>query len=455
MAIKFVAYYVYMRKTLLVAITLFISSIAFTQKVKPGVNKIKIKTKASITTAEKKILPGAFQTAEYVPMLRRKRVAIFANHTATVGNTHLVDTLQKLGIKIVKIFGPEHGFRGTADAGEKVDNYIDKQTGIPVISLYGRKRKPSAEDLADVDVMLFDIQDVGVRFYTFISSLQEFIESAVEHKKPLIILDRPNPNGFYVDGPVLDTAYKSFVGMQPVPVVYGMTIGEYANYLIGEGLLDKNIMSGVMMNMVHDALKTGNNTTSATPKITVIKCLNYTHKSKYILPQKPSPNLPDAGSVYWYPSTCFFEGTALSEGRGTEKPFQIFGHPLLPKSLYAFTPKSTPGATSPKLKDQLCYGWNISGSNEEVLQQVNNHIQIKYLLEAYKLFPRKDSFFLMPKKAIVNPTEVSFNKLAGNGTLMQQIIEGKTEEEIRASWEPKLSAFKKIRKRYLMYPDFE
>jgi uncharacterized protein YbbC (DUF1343 family) len=457
MPIKFVGitYTVVMKKLVLIAITFLICSIAFAQKAKPGKSKTKIKTKTVAASAEKKILPGAFQTAEYVPMLKGKRVGVFANHTATVGNIHLVDTLKKLGIKITKIFGPEHGFRGTADAGEKVDNYIDKQTGIPVISLYGKKRKPSAEDLVDVDVMLFDIQDVGVRFYTFISSLQEFIESAVEHKKPLIILDRPNPNGFYVDGPVLDTAYRSFVGMQPVPVVYGMTIGEYANYLVGEGLLDKDIMASVMMGMVNDALKTGDNKTSATPKITVIKCRNYTHNSKYILPQKPSPNLPDAGSVYWYPSTCFFEGTVLSEGRGTDKPFQIFGHPLLPKNLYAFTPRSTPGATSPKLKDQLCYGWNISGSNEQVLQQVNNHIQLKYLLEAYKLFPGKDTFFIKPKKADIKPTEIFFNKLAGNADLMQQIIEGKTEQEIRASWQPKLSAFKKIRKRYLMYPDFE
>jgi len=444
-----------MKKFLLIAITFLMSSIAFAQKTKATTNKIKEKAKIVSTTSQKKILPGAFQTKEYVPMLKGKRVGIFANHTATVGNVHLVDTLQKLGIKITKIFGPEHGFRGTADAGEKVENYVDKQTGIPVISLYGKKRKPSAEDLEDVDVMLFDIQDVGVRFYTFISSLQEFIESAVEHKKPLIILDRPNPNGFYVDGPVLDTTYKSFVGMQPVPVVYGMTIGEYANYLVGEGLLDKEIMASVMMGMVHDALKTGASNTTAVPKITVIKCRNYTHKSKYILPQKPSPNLPDAGSIYWYPSTCFFEGTVLSEGRGTEKPFQIFGHPSLPKNLYAFTPHSTPGATSPKLKDQLCYGWNLSGTNEEVLQKVNNRVQIKYLLDAYRLFPEKDNFFIVPKKTDVKPTEIFFNKLAGNADLMQQIIAGKTEQEIRASWEPKLSAFKKIRKRYLMYPDFE
>jgi uncharacterized protein YbbC (DUF1343 family) len=366
-----------------------------------------------------------------------------------------VDTLQKLGVKITKIFGPEHGFRGTADAGEKIDNYIDSRTGIAVISLYGKKRKPTAEDLEDVDVLIFDIQDVGVRFYTYISSLQEFIESAVQNKKPLIVLDRPNPNGFYVDGPVLDTAYRSFVGMQPVPVVYGMTMGEYANFLVGQGLLDQSVMAGAMLGMAQDALKTGNEKPLANPKITVIKCRNYTHKSRYLLPEKPSPNLPEAGSIYWYPSTCFFEGTVLSEGRGTEKPFQIFGHPSLPKSLYAFTPRPTPGATNPKLKEQLCYGWNLSGSNEQILEQVNNQIQIKYLLEAYKLFPDKDSFFIIPKKADVKPTEIFFNKLAGNSQLMQQVIEGKTEKEIRESWEPGLNAFKKIRKKYLLYPDFD
>jgi uncharacterized protein YbbC (DUF1343 family) len=402
----------------------------------------------------KQILPGAYQIKEYLPLLQGKRVAIFANNTATINGTHLVDTLKKLGITITKIFGPEHGFRGTANAGAHIDNYKDEKTGIPVISLYGAKRKPSEEDLANVDILLFDIQDVGVRFYTYISSLQEFIESAMEFDKPLVILDRPNPNGFYVDGPVLDTAFKSFVGMQAVPVVYGMTIGEYANFLVGEGLFDKNIMASWMMRIVNNASDTTKRKGNGL-NITVIKCRNYTHKSKYILPVKPSPNLPDAGSIYWYPSTCFFEGTVLSEGRGTDKPFQIFGHPSLPKSLYAFTPVANAGASSPKLKDQLCYGWNLSASNEQILQQVNNHIQIKYLLEAYKLFPDKQNFFLKAKKADLKPTDYFFNKLAGNAELMQQIIDGRSEKEIRASWEPKLSAFKKKRKKYLMYPDFD
>jgi len=397
------------------------------------------------------ILPGAYQINEYLHLLKGKRVAVFANNTATINGIHLVDTLQKLGIRITKIFGPEHGFRGTANAGAHVDNYTDEKTGIPVISLYGKKRKPSAEDMEDVDLLLFDIQDVGVRFYTYISSLQEFMESAIEFNKPLVILDRPNPNGFYVDGPVLDPAFKSFVGMQPVPVVYGMTIGEYAKFLIGEGLLD-------LKNEPQSALRTSSNTSTRSRNhfsLSVIKCVNYSHKSKYILPVKPSPNLPEPASIYWYPSTCFFEGTVLSEGRGTDKPFEVFGHPSLPKNLYAFTPEANAGAAEPKHKGIVCYGWNLSASNEKTLQQLNNQIQIKFLLEAYRLFPDKHNFFLKPKKSDIIPTDYFFNKLAGNADLMQQIIDGKSEKQIRASWEPRLTAFKKNRKKYLLYADFD
>ena len=242
--------------------------------------------------------------------------------------------------------------------------------------------------------------------------------------------------------------------MQPIPVVYGMTMGEYANYLIGEGLIDKNILALWMMRMVNDtslANKDGGNGLN----ITVIKCRNYTHKSKYTLPDKPSPNLPDMAAVYCYPSTCFFEGTVLSEGRGTAHPFQVFGHPLLPDSLYAFTPVANSGASSPKLKNQLCYGWKIWGSTDSILQSINHHLQLKYLLKAYHLFPDKEIFFIATKKENAQPADYFFNKLAGNAELMQQLKDGITEQEIRASWEPKLSAFKKIRKKYLMYPDFE
>lgn len=393
------------------------------------------------------ILPAAYRTQVYLPLLKGKRVGIFANHTATIGHKHLVDSLVSLGINITKAFGPEHGFRGTADAGEKIDNYIDAATGIPVISLYGKKRKPSAEDLADVDILLFDIQDVGTRFYTFISSLQEFMEVAFENSKPLIVLDRPNPNGFYVDGPVLDTAYKSFVGMQPIPSVYGMTMAEYAMMIAGERWLSEKA------NEKYEYYQRAQNSADTVFHFQIIKCDNYTHKSKYILPIKPSPNIPDMASVYWYGSNCLFEGTVLSEGRGTDHPFVIFGHPSLPKHLYAFTPTSRYGAKEPKLKDQLSYGWNLFGTNEEVLERVDNKVQIKYLLEAYQLFSDKENFFIKPKNG--NTTSYFFNKLAGNSELMEQIKAGKTEAEIRQSWQPKLDLFKKIRKKYLLYPDFE
>lgn len=400
----------------------------------------------------KPILPGAYQLNEYLPLLKGKRVAVFANHTAVIGKTHLVDSLIKLGVNIVKAFGPEHGFRGNVDDGKKIDDYTDPATKIPVISLYGKKRKPEAADLADVDIMLFDIQDVGTRFYTFISSLQEYLESAISNDKPLIVLDRPNPNGFYVDGPLLDTAYKSFVGMQPIPVVYGMTIGEYAKMLIGEKMLDwKYIRKQDNRISVGEAL--GFEKERENFKLIVIKNKNYTHKSKYVLPVKPSPNLPDMSSIYWYASTCYFEGTVLSEGRGTDHPFCIFGHPTLPDNLFAFTPTSRDGAKEPKLKDRLCYGWNIYAAADDVLKQSNGKIQLQYLLEAYKFFPDKEGFFIKPKSG--KPTDYFFNKLAGSNSLMEQIKAGKTEIEIRESWQPALKKFKVIRKKYLLYTDFE
>ena len=372
----------------------------------------------------------------------------FANQTSTVGNTHLVDTLRKLGVDIRVIFGPEHGFRGTADAGEKIGNYIDQRTGIPVISLYGSKRRPSPEDVKDVDILIFDIQDVGVRFYTYISSLEEFMEAAFEMGKPLMILDRPNPNGFYVDGPVLDTTYRSFIGRQPVPVVYGMTIAEYAMMIAGEKWLSAKA------NARHDYYKNYAQNSTDTPfHFQVIKNGNYTHKSKYVLPVKPSPNLPNIQSIYLYPSTCFFEGTVLSEGHGTNKQFQVFGHPSLPKNLYSFTPNPNEGAKSSKLYGQVCYGWDLSGTPEEVLAKTDGRIQLKWLMEAYRLFPEKKDFFIKPKSGKME--ESFFNKLAGNNILWQQIVAGKSEDEIRKSWEPALSKFKETRKKYLLYPDFE
>ena len=389
--------------------------------------------------ADSSITPGAERMQVYLPLLKGKKVAVFANATSMVKNTHLVDTLLKSGINVVKIFGPEHGFRGDADAGEHVSNAKDKNTGIPIISIYGSHRKPTVDDLKDVDVIVFDIQDVGARFYTYISSLEYLLEAALENHKPLLILDRPNPNGFYVDGPVLNMKFKSFIGMQPVPVVYGMTIGEYALMLAGEKWLSP------AANAINDYNVTTKPTADTPFHVTVIKCKNYDHDSKYILPVNPSPNLKTMQAIYLYPSTCFIEGTVLSEGRGTDAPFQKFGHPTLPKNLYAFTPKPNPGAKSSKCYNQVCYGWYINGSNQEILKELDGRIQLKYLLNAYKLFPGKDSFFL--KNNFINT-------LAGNDQLMMQVKQGKTETEIRQSWEPALTNFKKIRQKYLLYKDF-
>ena len=405
------------------------------------------KNSQQTTGNSQRIIPAAERISVYLPLLKGKRVGIFANQTSTVGNSHLVDTLRKLGVDIKLIFGPEHGFRGTADAGEKVGNYIDEKTGIPVVSLYGANRKPSAEDLKKVDLLVFDIQDIGVRFYTYISSLEEFMEVAFENGKPLMILDRPNPNGHYVDGPVLDKKYKSFIGMQSVPVVYGMTIAEYAMMIAGERWLNNKA------NERYDYYRNFAQNSVDTPfHFQVIKNGNYTHKSKYVLPVKPSPNIPNIQSIYLYPSTCFFEGTVLSEGRGTNKQFQAFGHPSLPKNLYSFTPNPNEGAKSSKLYGQLCYGWDLSGTPEEVFTKVDSRIQLKWLMEAYRLFPKKDSFFIIPKSGKME--ESFFDRLAGNNELWQQIKNGVSEADIRKSWEPKLSEFKATRKKYLLYEDF-
>lgn len=376
---------------------------------------------AITTTACAQVITGAERTSEYLPLLKGKRVALLVNQTATLGDTHLVDSLLKLHVRIQKIFSPEHGFRGNADAGEKVGNTKDERTGLPIVSLYGKHRKANAADLQDVDILIFDIQDVGTRFYTYISSLQEFMEAAAENHKPLIILDRPNPNGHYVDGPVLlDTTLRSFVGMQSIPIVHGMTVGEYAKMLNGERWLKNGVQC----------------------ELTVITCRQYDHHTYYQLPVKPSPNLPNMAAIYLYPATCLFEGTALSLGRGTDLPFQVFGHPSYPKSLFSFTPHSTPGAKEPPLKDITCYGFNLTGPPDAVRKEMNGRIQLKWLIQAYQLFPEKDKFFIP-----------FFNKLAGNTLLQQQIKKGLSEAEIRKSWEPALTQFKTTRKKYLLYAE--
>ncbi|MBS0026917.1 DUF1343 domain-containing protein [Chitinophaga sp. 2R12] len=363
------------------------------------------------------VLPGATQTARYLPLLKNKRVALMVNQTATIDKTHLVDSLLKLHIKIQKIFSPEHGFRGNAGHGEKVANSIDSATGIPIVSLYGQHRKATAADLKDVDILIFDIQDVGTRFFTYISSLQELMEAAAENKKTLVILDRPNPNGDYVDGPILDTAYRSFIGMQPIPIVHGMTVGEYARMLNGEHWLSK----GVQCN------------------IKVIPCENYSHQTFYRVPIKPSPNLPNMAAINLYASICFFEGTALSLGRGTDKPFQVYGSPLFPKQGFSFTPRASAINPSPVLKDQLCYGYDLSNVPETVPHK-GRKIELKWLLDAYRTFPDKEKFFIP-----------FFSKVAGNTQLQQQIVKGVSEADIRKSWEPGLAKFKVIRAKYLLY----
>jgi uncharacterized protein YbbC (DUF1343 family) len=371
------------------------------------------------------IQPGASQINLYLPMLKDKRVAVFANQTSMIGKKHLIDVLLAHGITVTKIFVPEHGFRGDADAGDHIKNAVDAKTGIPIVSLYGRKLKPDAKDLRDVDILIFDIQDVGVRFYTYISSLQKLMEAAVENNKPLIVLDRPNPNGFYVDGPVLDAKSKSFTGMQPIPIVYGMTEGEYAKMLVGEEWLDVTPKASA-----HDL------------QLTIIPCVHYTHKSLYEPPVRPSPNLPNIQSIYLYPSIGLMEATVLSVGRGTSTPFQVFGHPAI-KNSFSFIPHAQLGSLSPEYKNEVCHGWHLYGSKKSILKLVDNKLQIKFLIMAYRAFPDKNSFF-----------GHTVAHAANKNNLVSQIAENDSEAEIRQSWEPKLGEFKAIRKKYLLYRDF-
>jgi uncharacterized protein YbbC (DUF1343 family) len=360
-------------------------------------------------------------TMEYLPLLKGKNVGIVANNTSLVNATHLVDTLISNGIKVSKIFGPEHGFRGNQPDGKEIGSAIDPKTGIEVISLYGNHKKPTKSDMENIEIMLFDIQDVGARFYTYISTLAYVMEACAENNVPLIVTDRPNPNGFYVDGPVLEPAFSSFVGMHPVPIVYGMTIGEYATMVNGEKWL----------------------TTESTCDLTIIKCENYTHKSLYQLPVKPSPNLPDMKAIYLYPSLCLFEGTVVSVGRGTDSPFKVFGHPEYTSGSYTFTPNPIKGVSeNPPLKGQVCYGQNLSDASDMIL--IESRIELIWLLECYKILSPKTEFF-----------NNYFDKLAGNSKLREQIKAGKSETEIRRSWQSDLEKFKKIRKKYLLYPDFE
>jgi uncharacterized protein YbbC (DUF1343 family) len=375
-------------------------------------------------TANQSIVTGAERTSVYLPFLQNKKVGLVVNQTSVVGQVHLLDTLLKLGVDVVKIYAPEHGFRGTADAGEKIKDGIDTKTGLKVVSLYGNNRKPKPEDIADVDVLVFDIQDVGARFYTYISTLHYVMEAAAENNKEVLVLDRPNPNGHYVAGNILDMKFKSFVGMHPIPVVHGMTVAEYAQMINGEKWLEGAVQS----------------------QLTVVPCLNYTHSTRYELPVKPSPNLPNARSIELYPSICFFEGTDVSLGRGTDFPFQAIGAPQMPSDLtdFEFTPRSMEGAKNPPHLDKTCYGFDLR--EHHLLFQSENLLNLDYLIVMYNLFPEKDKFFL--KNGF-------FDKLAGSDQLRKDIVAGKSSEEIYNSWKKDEEKFKQTRKQYLLYPDFE
>lgn len=367
---------------------------------------------------------GAERMEDYLSLLDGKSVGVVANPTSRVGNTHLVDTLLSLGVDIKAIFCPEHGFRGQAEAGASINSEIDSQTGIPIVSLYGKNKKPSVANLANVDVLVFDIQDVGARFYTYISTLHYVMEAAAENGKRVVVLDRPNPNGFYVDGPVLKSEYKSFVGMHPVPIVHGMTIGEYALMINGEGWLANGVRCS----------------------LDVVSMNHYTHDSLYSLPVAPSPNLRTMNAIYLYPSICCFEGTSVSVGRGTKRPFELIGTPhykcFMDGYNVAFIPKPIKGVSeNPLHNGKNCIGWSLDGIGYKIL--ATKKLNFSYLIKMYKC-SSDDNFF-----------NSFFEKLMGTDELRKQIEAGLSEDEIRNSWQPALAKFKEIRKKYLLYEDFE
>ena len=358
---------------------------------------------------------AAMQLDDYLPLLEGKRVGVVGNQTSIIGETHLVDTLLTLGVDVRKIYTPEHGFRGTADAGAKVNSGKDEKTGLPIVSLYGKNKKPTAEMLQGVDIILLDLQDVGVRFYTYISTMTYVMEAAAENGIPVIVLDRPNPNGFYVDGPVLKPENKSFVGMHQVPVVYGMTIGEYALMVNGESWMKGGVRCD----------------------LTVIPIKDYNRNAIYELPVKPSPNLPNWESVYLYPTLCFFEGSTVSVGRGTETPFQVYGHPDM-RGSYAFTPQSTNGASKPLLEGQRCRGENLVEFAHDYANNTNQ-LHLEWVIEAYQQLKDKGFF------------KDYFRLLSGDKQMQKDIENGKSADAIRTSWNNDLAAFKTIRAKYLMY----
>ena len=369
--------------------------------------------------AQSRVIPGDEQTERYFPLLEGKRIAIFSNHTGMIGDKHLLDLLLENKFNVVAIFSPEHGFRGNADAGEHVSSSTDPQTGVPILSLYdGKLGKPSAASMSKFDLLIVDIQDVGLRFYTYYASMCRLMDACAEHGKQMLILDRPNPNGHYVDGPLLDMRYKSAVGWLPLPVVHGMTLGELARMVNGEGWLPEG----------------------RTCDITVIPCRNYTHQTPYRLPVPPSPNLPNMKAVYLYASLCYFEATPVSLGRGTSLPFQVYGHPEMTGYNYSFTPRSLPGAKNPPQKDKLCHGVNLSQLSEEELR--HKGIDLSYLIDAYRNLNLGDRFFTS-----------FFEKLMGVAYVRKMIEDGRSAEEIEATWADDVARFKQQRKPYLLYAE--
>ncbi|HEX6170380.1 MAG TPA: DUF1343 domain-containing protein [Chitinophagaceae bacterium] len=383
--------------------------------------------KSPVDVNKKEIQTGAEQTDKYLPLLKGKRVAIMANQTTIIGKTHLVDSLKTLGVNVVKIFGHEHGFRGNASAGVKVADEIDPGSGIQVVSLYGAKNKPTKEDLADVDILIYDLQDVGCRFYTQINALSRLMEACYENKKEMLILDRPNPNGYLIDGPILDMKYKSGIGMFPIPMSHGLTVGEFAQMANGEGWLK-------------DKVKTN---------IKIIPVANYDHEMPYTLPVKPSPNLNTQQAILLYPSTCMFEGVYVNHGRGTLFPFTVLGSPELKgKYEFSYTPTGIKGmAETPLFMDQVCYGLDLRNYDTEQLRKTKK-INLQWIMELYKAHPHKEKFF----DSKLSKEMGTIERLIGSGLFRQQIIDGKSEKEIRASWEPGLSEYKEMRKKYLLYP---
>lgn len=369
--------------------------------------------------ASSAIKVGAECVDEYVPLLAGKRVALLSNHTGLVGKEHTLDVMLRHGIKVTTIFSPEHGFRGNADAGEHVSSSVDSKTGIPIASLYdGKSRMPKKEVIDKFDILVVDIQDVGLRFYTYYCTMIDLMNAAARYGKDFMVLDRPNPNGMYVDGPILDMKYESGVGRLPIPVVHGLTMGEIANMANGEGWLKE----GRRVNL------------------TVIRCKGYTHQSRYTLPVAPSPNLPNMLSIYLYPSTCYFEATPVSLGRGTDKPFQVYGHPNMKGYSYSFTPRSRPGAKNPPQLNRLCHGVDLSSLDPE--QVIARGINLEYVIDAYRNLNMDDYFF-----------RPFFEKLIGNGNIRKMIEAGKSAEEIKASWADDVAKFKQQRRKYLLYQE--